>query len=129
MEEKIKELGNYINKLREERKLGFNQLAKKSGVNVKTLNDIINGKAKRISPAILIKLATALRIHYKYFYWIVNYLDVGDDIQKLENHKVEITKNDNLIDLSLLDEEEKKILKSIYDLLLQKKWSSKKRPY
>ena len=29
MEEKIKELGNYINKLREERKLGFNQLAKK----------------------------------------------------------------------------------------------------
>ena len=81
MEEKIKELGNYINKLREERKLGFNQLARKSGVNVKTLNDI------------------------------------------------EITKNDNLIDLSLLDEEEKKILKSIYDLLLQKKWSSKKRPY
>lgn len=121
MEEKIKELGNYINKLREERKLGFNQLAKKSGVNVKTLNDIINGKAKRISPAILIKLATVLRIHYKYFYWIVNYLDVGDDIQKLENHKVEINKNDNLIDLSLLDEEEKKILKSIYDLLLQKK--------
>lgn len=129
MEEKIKELGNYINKLREERKLGFNQLAKKSGVNVKTLNDIINGKAKRISPAILIKLATALGIHYKYFYWIVNYLDVGDDIQKLENHKVEITKNDNLIDLSLLDEEEKKILKSIYDLLLQKNEAQKKRPY
>lgn len=121
MEEKIKELGNYINKLREERKLGFNQLAKKSGVNVKTLNDIINGKAKRISPTILIKLATTLRIHYKNFYWIVNYLDAEDDIQKLENHKIEITKNDNLIDLSLLDEEEKKILKSIYNLLLQKK--------
>ena len=41
--------------------------------------------------------------------------------KKLENHKVKIIKNDNLIDLSLLDEEEKKILKSIYNLLLQKK--------
>ena len=126
MEDNIKILGNCINYLREEKKLGFNQLAKKSGVNVKTLNDIINGKAKRISPAILIKLATALRIHYKYFYWIVNYLDAGDDIQKLENHNVKIIKNDNLIDLSLLDEEEKKILKSIYNLLLQKNEAQKK---
>ena len=41
MEDNIKVLGNYINKLREEKKLGFNQLAKKSGVNVKTLNDCI----------------------------------------------------------------------------------------
>lgn len=121
MEGNIKILGNCINYLREERKLGFNQLAKKSGVNVKTLNDIINGKAKRISPTILIKLARALETHYKYFYWIVNYLDADDDIQKLENHKVKIIKNDNLIDLSLLDDEEKKILKSIYNLLLQKK--------
>ena len=68
MEDNIKILGNCINYLREEKKLGFNQLAKKSGVNVKTLNDIINGKAKRISPIILIKLATALGTHYKYFY-------------------------------------------------------------
>lgn len=126
MEDNIKILGNCINYLREEKKLGFNQLAKKSGVNVKTLNDIINGKAKRISPIILIKLATALGTHYKYFYWIVNYLDADDDIQKLENHKVKIIKNDNLIDLSLLDEEEKKILKSLYNLLLQKNEAQKK---
>ena len=126
MEDNIKILGNCINYLREEKKLGFNQLAKKSGVNVKTLNDIINGKAKRISPIILIKLATALETHYKYLYWIVNYLDADDDIQKLENHKVKIIKNDNLIDLSLLDEEEKKILKSIYNLLLQKNEAQKK---
>ena len=42
-------------------------------------------------------------------------------------HKMKLVKR--YFDLSLLDEEEKKILKSIYDLLLQKNKTQKKRPY
>ena len=82
MDEKIKELGTYIDELRQQRNLGFNQLAKKSGVNSKTLNEIMYGKSKRVNPIYLIQLAKALRVHYKEFYWIVGYLLPEDDIVK-----------------------------------------------
>lgn len=80
MEEKIKKLSSYILELKEKRNLGFNQLALKSGVNAKTLNEIMYGKAKRVNPIYLIQLAKALGVHYKEFYKILGYLDIGDDI-------------------------------------------------
>ncbi|WP_294727086.1 LexA family transcriptional regulator [uncultured Fusobacterium sp.] len=74
-EEQRKILGDYIENLRNDKKLGFNQLALKSGVNVRTLNEIIYGKAKRVNPFHLQKIAKALNVDYKEFYRIVGYLD------------------------------------------------------
>lgn len=68
-------LGNYIEELRQKRDYGFNQLALKSGVNVKSLNEIIYGKSKKVNPFHLQKIAKALNINYKELYKIVGYLD------------------------------------------------------
>ncbi|WVU42052.1 helix-turn-helix transcriptional regulator [Fusobacterium polymorphum] len=124
MEDKIKKLGNYIDNLREERKLGFNQLSKKSGVNPKSLNDIIYGKSKRINPFYLIKLAKALKIHYKELYKIIGYLLPEDDIIKIKNNKkinTDALKNENLLDLSMLNEQDAKSIQNIYESLIQLK--------
>lgn len=74
-EELRKILGDFIEKYRIKRKLGFNQLALKSGVNVRSLNEIIYGKAKRVNPFHLQKIAKALNIDYKELYKIVGYLN------------------------------------------------------
>ena len=68
-------LGNYIEELRQKRDYGFNQLALKSGVNVKSLNEIIYGKSKKVNPIQIKKIAKALNIDYKELYRIVGYLD------------------------------------------------------
>ena len=68
-------LGNYIEELRQKKDYGFNQLALKSGVNVKSLNEIIYGKSKKVNPFHLQKIAKALNVDYKEFYRIVGYLD------------------------------------------------------
>lgn len=147
MEEKIKELGLYIDKLRQQRNLGFNQLAKKSGVNVKTLNEIMYGKARRINPTYLIQLAKALRVHYKEFYWIIGYLLPEDDIvknkkeknfnfinSKIGDNNVMIGGNitnsnintiikedeEDILDLTKLDKADAESIKNIYNSLLKK---------
>ena len=73
-EELRKKLGDYVEELRNKKNYGFNQLSIKSGVNVKSLNEIINGKAKKVNPFHLKKLAKALNVDYKEFYKIVGYL-------------------------------------------------------
>lgn len=93
-EELRKILGDFIEKYRIKRKLGFNQLALKSGVNVRSLNEIIYGKAKRVNPFHLQKIAKALNIDYKELYKIVGYLDedkneiIGNIDLNLEYKKV-----------------------------------------
>lgn len=74
-EELRKILGDFIEKYRIKIKLGFNQLALKSGVNVRSLNEIIYGKAKMVNPFHLQKIAKALNIDYKELYKIVGYLN------------------------------------------------------
>lgn len=69
------QLAKHLITLKEERQLGFNQLALKSGVNVSILNKIFKGTNKRINPYQLKKLAYALKIDYKELYKIVEYLD------------------------------------------------------
>lgn len=49
---------------------------------MKSLNEIMYGKAKRINPIYLIQLANSLGIHYKEFYKIIGYLNPEDDIVK-----------------------------------------------
>ena len=147
MDEKIKELGTYIDELRQQRNLGFNQLAKKSGVNSKTLNEIMYGKSKRVNPIYLIQLAKALRVHYKEFYWIVGYLLPEDDIVKNKKEKnfnfINSKIGDNnimvggnitnsninstikeeeecILDLSRLDKADAESIKNIYNSLLKK---------
>lgn len=77
-EETSKILGDYIEKLRLDLKLGFNQLSLKSGLNAKTLNEIIKGKSKRTNPYHLQRLGFALRIDYKKLYKIIGYLSEED---------------------------------------------------
>lgn len=147
MDEKIKELGTYIDELRQQRNLGFNQLAKKSGVNSKTLNEIMYGKSKRVNPIYLIQLAKALRVHYKEFYWIVGYLLPEDDIvknkkeknfnfinSKIGDNNVMIGGNitnsnintiikedeEGILDLTKLDKADAESIKNIYNSLLKK---------
>lgn len=80
------ELGKYIEELRIKNNLGFNQLSFKIGMNVRTLNEIINGKMKRIIPYHLKKIAYGLKIDYKELYRIIGYLD-QEDFLELENYK------------------------------------------
>ena len=148
MDEKIKELGIYIDNLRQEKNLGFNQLSKKSGVNAKTLNEIMYGKSKRVNPIYLIQLAKALGVHYKKFYWIIGYLLPEDDIVKnkkdgnfnFNNTKIgdnnvmvggsisnsPITQtvggnNDSMsLDLTKLSEKDAESIRNIYNSLLKK---------
>lgn len=77
-EEISKKLGEYVEKLRIESNFGFNQLSVKSGLNAKTLNEILNGKSKRTNPFHLQRLGLALRIDYKELYKIVGYLSEED---------------------------------------------------
>lgn len=86
-------LGEYINSLREKRKLGFNQLALKSGVNVKSLNEIVYGKAKKVNPFHLQKIARALNTDYKDFYRIVDYLEKDDEVEQLKKEIEELKSN------------------------------------
>ena len=148
MDEKIKELGTYIDNLRQEKNLGFNQLSKKSGVNAKTLNEIMYGKSKRVNPIYLIQLAKALGVHYKQFYWIIGYLLPEDDIVKnkkegnfnfinskignnnimvggdISNSPINTTaeKNDKnmSLDLTKLNEVDAESIRNIYNSLLKK---------
>ncbi len=79
-------LGKYIEELRIKNNLGFNQLSFKIGMNVRTLNEIINGKMKRIIPYHLKKIAYGLKIDYKDLYKMVDYLE-QEDFLELENYK------------------------------------------
>lgn len=79
-EELRKKLGDYIEELRNKKNYGFNQLAIKSGVNVRSLNEIINGKAKKVNPFHLKKIAKALNVDYREFYKMVEYLDADEKI-------------------------------------------------
>ncbi len=72
-------LAKYLNDIKDSRKLGFNQLSSKSGINAKSLNLLLNGATKRINPYQLQKIAQALRIDYKSLYKIVGYLEAEDE--------------------------------------------------
>lgn len=89
-EKMLIQLGNYINQLREERGIGFNQLALMSNLNVRTLNDILNAKIKKINPFHLKRIARILKVDYKELYRIVGYLD-NDDLSDI-NTSEEIKK-------------------------------------
>lgn len=88
-EEVSKKLGEYVEKLRIESNFGFNQLSIKSGLNAKTLNEILNGKSKRTNPFHLQRLGIALRIDYKDLYKIVGYLS-EDDFSENKQLKLEL---------------------------------------
>lgn len=90
-------LGSYINQLREERGIGFNQLALMSNLNVRTLNDILNGKIKKINPFYLKRIAKVLKIDYRELYKIVGYLDESNfyetnALEEIEKLKKELEK-------------------------------------
>ncbi len=92
-EEKRIELAKHLVKLKKRRGLGFNQLALKSNLNVRSLTDILNGKIRKINPFQLKNLAIALKISYLELYRIIGYVDEED-----------ITSNNKLILTELREE-------------------------
>lgn len=57
-----KELGNYIKKRREAKRVGLNQLAMKIGVVNSLISKLENGITQKISPFLLVKVAQGLSI-------------------------------------------------------------------
>lgn len=89
IEKRIK-LSEYIVKIKEKRKLGFNQLSLKAGLNPSVLNRILKTETKIINPYQLKKIASALRVDYKELYEIIGYLD-EDDASPKDVNPLEIT--------------------------------------
>ncbi len=95
-------LARYIIDVKEKRNLGFNQLAFKAHINVKSLNLLLNGTNKRINPYQLQKIATALKIDYKKLYEIVGYLESEEEI--LEDFSLsEITIKETMVNVPVYD--------------------------
>ena len=78
--EKRKKLGEYIKKIREQKKLGMNQLSIKISVTNSLISKLENGLTQKISPFLLKEIANGLRIDYKELYKIVGYLEEKDCI-------------------------------------------------
>lgn len=76
-DDKLKDLANYLNIIKKDRNIGFNQLALKAGIGAAVLNNILNGTVKKVNPFFLQGLAKAFRIDYKILYQIVGYLDAS----------------------------------------------------
>lgn len=82
------ELGNYIKKLREEKKLSLTQLADLTKINVADLHKIEHGTKNKVNPFQLKALSKVLQIDYKIFYKIVNFLEAKDfNNENVENEK------------------------------------------
>ena len=85
-------LAKYLNELKDKRNLGFNQLSAKTKINARSLNLILNGETKRISPYQLQNLAQAFKIDYKELYKIVGYLEDANEEKQKSNVERIITK-------------------------------------
>ena len=83
-------LAEYLERIRNKREMGFNQLALKADINVSVLNKIMNGTNKRINPYQLRKLAEALKIDYKALYKIIGYLDEEEVCKEQEGNIGEV---------------------------------------
>lgn len=111
-EESRKKLGEYLEKVRLDKKIEFNQLALKSNINVKSLKEILYGKSKKTNPFYLQRIASALRIDYKELYKIVGYLieEEFDENKKLVSTCSEIDTELGSEFNDLSDKEKKKVL-------------------
>lgn len=72
------ELGNYIKKLREEKKLSLTQLADLTKINVADLHKIEHGSKNKVNPFQLKALSEILQVDYKVFYKMVDFLEEKD---------------------------------------------------
>lgn len=75
---KRKELGEYIKKLRIERELTLVEISKKSQVGLSDLHKIENGTKLKINPFQLKAIGNVLKIDYKIFYKICDFLEDKD---------------------------------------------------
>lgn len=74
-DEKLKKLGIYIKKIREEKGFGTNQLAAKMDISPSYITKLEKGHIATVHPYLLKSVAEGLRIDYKDLYRIVDYLD------------------------------------------------------
>ncbi|MGB6128612.1 MAG: helix-turn-helix transcriptional regulator [Psychrilyobacter sp.] len=87
-EEKRRKLGEFIKKLRLEKKYGFNQFALKAQINVADLNRLEKGEKKKINAYQLMNIASAFKIDYKKLYKMIGYMEKEDFNTKNEIEKV-----------------------------------------
>ncbi|MGL5203097.1 helix-turn-helix domain-containing protein [Cetobacterium sp.] len=99
------EMGNFLRKLRESKKLSFLQLAELSNVSASDIHLIERGTKNKINPFHLKALAKALDTDYKAFYLISGILNKedfsNDHILNLDNDIVNSISRENLSDLIL----------------------------
>lgn len=72
-------IGKNLNKLREDKKLGVNELSRLADVNASYISAIENGSKNNPSPKILNKLADALEVDIREFYR-------DDKLEELSTH-------------------------------------------
>lgn len=96
-------LGTYIRRLRESKKLGVNQLATYSGISAAQISRIETGERKQPRPETIAKLAQALKIPYEVLMEKAGYINQMDQ-------KSSEDINTAFYDFDGLSEEEKEYL-------------------
>ena len=102
------EMGNFLKKLRESKKMSFFQLAELSNVSASDIHLIERGTKNKINPFHLKALAKALDTDYKAFYLISGILNKedfsNDHILNLDDDIINSISKENLINLILSSE-------------------------
>jgi HTH-type transcriptional regulator, competence development regulator len=120
--EETTEIGAYIKRIRESKKLGVNQLAQYAGVSAAQISRIENGKRENPKPETLAKLAKALKVDYDELMSKAGYINSGE-----KNESDDI--NTAFYDFDNLTEEEKDHLELQLQIFreLKKREKEKKR--
>lgn len=98
---KRKELGEYIKKLRIERELTLVEFSKKSQVGLSDLHKIENGTKLKINPFQLKAIGNVLKIDYKIFYKLCDFLEDKDYSNNLLKNESIYSKQELINDLNI----------------------------
>jgi HTH-type transcriptional regulator, competence development regulator len=120
--EETTEIGAYIKRVRESKKLGVNQLAQYAGISAAQISRIENGKRENPKPETLAKLAKALKVDYDELMSKAGYINSEE---KKETEDI----NTAFYDFDNLTEEEKEHLELQLQIFreLKKRVKEKKR--
>lgn len=98
---KRKDLGEYIKKLRIERELTLVEISKKSQVSLSDLHKIENGTKLKINPFQLKAIGNVLKIDYKIFYKLCDFLEDKDYSKNLLKSGSIYSKQELINDLNI----------------------------
>ena len=89
-DEQLKELGDYLKKVRESKDYSYGQVAAYTNLNKKEIFMLENGKKKKPNPFYLKALSAFYRIDLGKLYKIIGYMDnEGEMTDEIENYKID----------------------------------------